>query len=231
MRWTPALLILLSACGSSPRHETAPHDEHAHHDAHAHHADHAHHRFDDVARWSKVFDDPARAAWQMPEEVLRLCDLQPGMTVVDLGAGTGYFMAPLSAAVGDQGRVIPLDVEDALVQHMKQRAFEGKLMNAEPRQIPHDDPQLAPGSVDRILIVDTWHHLDDRVAYARKLAAGLKPGGKVIVVDFTPETTMGPPPAARTPLESVMADLDAAGLHAELMPEGLPEQYVVVATK
>lgn len=230
MRWMFSLLLFGCAASATSHPHPHPHaQEHAH--PHAHHADHAHHRFDDVEKWVKVFDDPARDAWQLPDDVISLCKLEPGMTVVDLGAGTGYFMERLSKAVGDAGRVIPLDVEDALVQHMKKRAFEHKLTNAEPRQIPPDDPQLAPGSVDRILIVDTWHHLDDRVAYARKLAAGLEPGGMIIVVDFTAETKMGPPPAARTSPESVMADLDAAGLHAGMIGERLPEQYVVVATK
>src|SRR5262249_16804557 len=98
------------------------------------------------------------------------------------------------------------------------------------RVVRFDDPELAPGSVDRILIVDTWHHIADREAYAAKLATALKPGGFVLVVDFTMASPIGPPPAHRLAPERVAAELAHAGLHVGEAP-GLPDQYLVKATK
>lgn len=217
------------AAATTPMAATTPAGLSAHHDPHAH--AHAHHRFDDVARWSAIFDDPQRAAWQRPDEVARLCELAPGQVAVDLGAGTGYFLAPLSAGVGPTGRVLGLDVEATMVAHMTARAAREGLANVTARRVAGDDPGLAPASVDRVLIVDTWHHLPDRAAYAVKLAAALRPGGRIVVVDFTPETAKGPPPAARIAAQAVVAELAAAGLTAAVVSETLPDQYVVVGRR
>ena len=82
-----------------------------------------------------------------------------------------------------------------------------------------------------MLVVDTWHHLGDRVAYAKKLASGLAVGGTVTIVDFTPETDKGPPREYRITTDQAMADLKAAGLEPRVAEETLPDQYVVVGTK
>jgi predicted methyltransferase len=190
-----------------------------------------HHDFHDAARWAKVFDDPARDAWQKPAEVVAVMAIAPGMTVVDLGAGTGYFEPHLARAVGPAGRVLALDVEPDMVAHMTARARAEGLANVEARTVAPDDPGLGAGSVDRVLIVDTWHHLPARAAYARRLAAALAPGGAVVVVDFTLESAMGPPVHARVPAVEVVADLAAAGLDARIVEESLPEQYIVVGRR
>src|SRR5262249_32059366 len=153
---TALLMVALAACG-------AP----------AHVADHGGmvHDFSGAENWAKVFDDPARDAWQRPDEVVALLGLRPGMTVVDLGAGTGYFEPQLARAVGPSGRVLALDVEPDMVRYLRERAARAGLANVEARTVAPDDPGLGAGTVDRVLIVDTWHHLPDRAAYARKLTA------------------------------------------------------------
>lgn len=221
------LLLLLAACEPEA---PPPRDAHAHaHNPHDHHT--AHHRFDDAAAWSKQFDDPARDAWQKPDEVVALTAIEPGMTVVDLGAGTGYFEKRLSAAVGPKGKVIALDVEPNMVAFMKERAARDGLTNVEPRVCPPDSTGLAAASVDRILVVDTWHHLEKREAYAKHLGETLAPGGSVVVVDFTKESPKGPPKEHKLAAEDVVRELTAAGLNARVAEETLPDQYVVIAMK
>ncbi|MBI2378115.1 MAG: methyltransferase domain-containing protein [Deltaproteobacteria bacterium] len=205
--------------------------EHGHHHgdpAPSHGSDHFQHDFSDAAAWSKKFDDPERAAWQKPEEVMVLLGAKEGSVVADLGAGTGYFLPYLSRAVGATGRVLALDVEPTLVTWMTERAKKESLENVEVRLIPGDDPALDPASVDRILIVDTWHHIPERDEYSRKLLAALKPGGAVVIVDFTKESPEGPPPEHRIPPSEVIATLAEAGFTAEDVPSELPRQYVVV---
>lgn len=197
---------------------------------HAHHA-HTDHDFSDAASWSKVFDDPARDAWQKPDEVVALLEITPGATVVDLGAGTGYFESHLSGAVGGAGTVIALDPEPNMVDFMTWRAKKDGLRNVTPRVCPLDGTGLADASVDRVLVVDTWHHLGDRAAYAKHLAAVVKPGGLVAVVDFTLDAAKGPPPSHRVPPEKVIEALVAAGFTASAVAETLPDQYVVVGRK
>lgn len=204
------------------------HADHGHGPEHGH-GDPMQHRFEDPEYWSKRFDDPARDAWQKPKAVVELMALAPGMTVADIGAGTGYFLPHLADAVGAGGRVRALDVEPTLVEHMTQRMAGQAHVTAQV--VPHDDPKLEAATVDRVLIVDTWHHIGGRTAYAAKILSGLKPGGHLFVVDFTMDSPMGPPPKHRIPPETVAKTLQAAGFVTEVMAEDLPNQYVVRGTR
>lgn len=187
-----------------------------------------HHRFDDADRWAKVFDDPARDAWQQPDKVIGLLDLTPNMVVADIGAGTGYFTMRLARQV-PRGQVIATDIEADMIRYLDERAKREAITNVRALVTPPDDPQLGTRAIDRILVVDVWHHLDDRTAYARKLASALKPGGSIAIVDFKLDASRGPPKQHRLAPDAIIGDLRAAGLHAELAPLELPDQYVVIA--
>lgn len=196
-----------------------------------HHGEGMTHDFSDVARFEAMFDAPGRAAWQRPVEVVGHLGAAPGQTVVDLGAGTGYFLPYLAAAVGPSGHVVALDSEPAMVEHIQRRAEREGLRVVEARAVEAGDPGLAAASADGILIVDTWHHLPERAQYAARLREALRPGGTVLVVDFTLEAQQGPPVAARIAPEAVVQELEAGGLDAEIVSETLPDQYVVRGTR
>jgi len=189
------------------------------------------HRFEHAEEWAKKFDDPERDAWQRPDDVVEALRLSPGMTVADLGAGTGYFAARLSRAVGEGGKVLALDVEPDMVRYLEERVAREKLTNVEPRLAAYDDPKLARESVDRVLVVDVWHHVGGREAYAAKLKAALRPGGSVLIVDFKKESKHGPPPHHRLAPEQILRELGAGGLTASVAPTALPDQYVVVGAR
>jgi SAM-dependent methyltransferase len=218
-----ALCVGLALCVTLPIWAQTPEADHGH----GHRPGH-HHRFSNAEQWSERFDDPKRDAWQRPAEVVTLIGLGPGMTVADLGAGTGYFLPHLSRAVGPHGLVLGLDVEPDMVRFMAERSTREGLANAEARLVAPDDPGLEPASVDRVLIVNTWHHLDDRPAYAARLRAALAEGGAVCIVDYTREAPFGPPARHRLTPEEVMAELAGGGLDPELLDEQLPHQYVVL---
>ncbi|KYF71150.1 hypothetical protein BE17_31135 [Sorangium cellulosum] len=209
--------------------------EHAGHGAeHAGHGDGAGplvHRFERAEDWVARFEGPERDAWQKPASVVAAMRIAPGMRVADLGAGTGYFLPHLSRAVGPTGAVVGLDIEQDMVRYMAERATRERLANVTARQVKPDDPGLEPGSVDRILVVDTWHHIPDRPAYAAKLKAALRPDGAVVVVDFTDAARQGPPKEHRIPAEAVAAELRAGGLSPQIVAEDLPEQYIVVGKR
>jgi predicted methyltransferase len=189
------------------------------------------HDFSDVARFEAMFDAPDRDAWQHPAEVVRMLELAPGGTAVDLGTGTGYFLPFLSVAVGASGHVIALDSEPTMIEHVRARATREGLTNVEARAVTSVDAGLPPGSADAILIVDTWHHLPDRAAYAVQLRDGLRAGGTLVVVDFTNESTQGPPVEHRIAPEVVIRELETAGLEAAILEETLPDQYAVRARR
>lgn len=217
-RMASALLAMTvgSGCRSSSGHGVA-HGEHRH-------------GFVDAGAWAKVFDDPARDEWQRPEDVLRALELEPTMIVADIGAGTGYFATKMARAVSN-GQVIAIDVEPEMVRYVSERARREGLPNLRASLATHGRSGLRAASVDRILIVHVWHHLADRVAYARDLSAALKPGGRLFIVDFGLAARRGPPPEMRVGPETIVAELAEAGLSARISTLALPDQYVVEARR
>jgi SAM-dependent methyltransferase len=136
----------------------------------------------------------------------------------------------LARAVPD-GQVIATDIEPDMIRYMTERAQRESLANLRAVLTPPTDPQLAEASVDRILVVDVWHHIDDRAGYARKLAQALRPGGKLAIVDFKASSTHGPPAEHRLPPDEVLGELRSAGLTASLSPTELPEQYIAIGVR
>jgi spore maturation protein SpmA/SAM-dependent methyltransferase len=190
------------------------------------------HRFDDVDRWAGVFDDPARDEWQKPAELVAALGVQSGAVVADIGAGTGYFNPHLAGAVGPDGRVIAVDIEPNLVLHMAARAKKDGTPQVEARLGLPGDPMLATGEVDLILIVDTYHHISDRVEYFTALRGTLRtPGARLVIVDFIKdaEIPVGPPPGARIAASQVTEELGAAGWEPVQAHDALlPYQYTRV---
>ncbi len=189
----------------------------------------SHRRFDNVSQWTRVFDDPARDEWQKPDALVAALGLTPGMTVADLGAGTGYFSRRLSEAVGPEGSVLAVDVEPRLIAHLRQRAEREQTANVVPILASLDNPRLPRAGIDLLLIVDTYHHLDHRRRYLPLLARALRAGGRVAVVDWQPgELPVGPEPDHKLPPEQVIAEMRDAGFALVAQPDLLPYQYVLL---
>jgi ubiquinone/menaquinone biosynthesis C-methylase UbiE len=189
------------------------------------HAESAHHRFQDPSHWARVFEAPARAEWQKPDEVVRALNLKPGQTVVDIGAGTGYFTRRFARAVGPGGRAIGLDIEPGMVDYMKADAKKLKLSNYEARLVRPNDPQLAPHSADVVFFCDVLHHIDDRVAYLKRVGPALNPGGRVAVVDFKKTAPIGPPASMKIARSEMIAEFKDAGYRPVRERYFLPHQY------
>jgi cyclopropane fatty-acyl-phospholipid synthase-like methyltransferase len=184
------------------------------------------HSFGDAEKWAHVFDDPERDAWQKPHAVIEALALKPDAVLADLGAGTGYFAARLANML-PKATVYAVDVEPEMVKYLNERAKREGLANLKPVAARPDDARL-PAKVDLIVLVDVYHHIDNRERYFRKLAASLKPGGRLAVIDFRLDSPEGPPKEARIPPEKVKAELSAAG-YAPVAEHGfLPRQYFLV---
>jgi len=182
-----------------------------------------------VAHWQQVFDDPGRDSWQRPRELVAALELRPGMRVADLGAGTGYFSRYLSAAVGPEGTVFAVDTEPNLVVHLRARAEREQTENVVPILASADEPRLPADSTDVVLIVDTYHHIDDRRGYVRRLQRVLRKRGRVAVVDWQKQALpVGPPPDHKLAREQVVDEMTAAGYRLVAEPAILPYQYVLI---
>jgi len=125
---------------------------------------------------------PDRDKTQRPRDLVAAIGLQPGMTVADVGTGIGYMLPYLSEAVGASGRVLAEDIFDDFLAKAKEHA-KG-LPNVSFIQGAVDDARLPENGVDRILVLDVYHHFD----YPEKMLAGfhkaLRPGGKLVVVEY-----------------------------------------------
>ena len=188
--------------------------------------DHMQHRFDDAERWAKSFDDPARDAWQMPDRVIAALNLQPGQSVADLGAGTGYFSVRLAKAQ-PAATVYAVDIEASMVAHLAKRAAAEHLKNIVPVQAGADRTNL-PQPVDVVLLVDVYHHLPNRPAYFRELGKSLKPGARVAIVDFRKDSPEGPPVEFRFTAEQIEAEMKQAGFALDTAHTFLPRQHFLV---
>ncbi len=175
-------------------------------------------------------EDPGRAQWQKPDEVVHRLQLRPGQRVADIGAGTGYFTALLARAVGSGGRVYAVDIDPQAVRYMRDRFRGGKFRQVRVIQATPDDPKL-PRPVDLIFVCDTWHHIDDRAAYARQLRRYLTKHGRLVVVDFKVDAdpNLGPPREMRLSPEQIADELRQSGFTVTYEPDFLPQQYVLTA--
>ena len=186
-------------------------------------ADHHQHSFSGAEKWAKIFDDPARDAWQKPDEVIRALKLAPDAEVADVGAGTGYFAVRLARALPG-GVVLGIDAEPDMVRYLRERIGREKLMNLFAQLGSTEDASL-PGRVDLVLLVDTYHHVPNRERYFRALQKSIKPGGRLAIIDFTADSPVGPPKHARIAPEKVKQELDRAGYKLLREHAFLPHQY------
>jgi len=184
------------------------------------------HSFGDADQWAKVFDDPERDAWQKPHDVIRALALKPDTIVADIGAGTGYFSVRFAHML-PKGRVYGVDTETGMVKHLAERAKREGLKNVTAVAGTPGDPGL-PEKVDLVVLVDVYHHIEDRERYFRQLQNSLKPGGRVAVIDFRMDSPVGPPKSARIEPSRVKDEMTRAGYAIAQEHPFLPNQFFLI---
>jgi SAM-dependent methyltransferase len=211
MKLPRLVAALLSACCAAAMAQTSHTREHS---------------FSGAEHWAKVFDDPARDAWQKPHEVITALSPAPDWVVADIGSGTGYFAARLAHFV-PKGRVYGVDTEPEMVKYLAERAKREGLANLVSIAGSPGDAKL-PAKVDLVLMVDVYHHISDREAYFRKLRGSLNSGARVAIIDFRLDTPDGPPKSERIPPSQVQAELAEAGFSLSKEHDFLPKQFFLV---
>jgi predicted methyltransferase len=184
------------------------------------------HSFSDADKWAKVFDDPKRDAWQKPHQVIQALALKPDAVIADIGSGTGYFAMRFAHMV-PKGKVYGVDTEPDMVKYLAERSKREGLANLAAVLAAPGDPKL-PEKADLVVLVDVYHHIDDREAYFGKLRGSLKPGGRVAIIDFRMDSPEGPPKAARIAPDRVKAEFARAGYKLDREHAFLPNQYFLV---
>jgi ubiquinone/menaquinone biosynthesis C-methylase UbiE len=160
-------------------------------------------------------EDPERLTWLPPAEVVEALEIRPGMTVADIGAGTGYFALPIASAVGPQGKVFAVDLQPEMLA-----LFQAKLKRsaAAPANVvlvegSADTTNLESASADLVLIANVWHELDNRDSTLLEMKRILAVGGRLAILDWRPDVPQppGPPLHHRIAADEVHRFATAAG--------------------
>ena len=178
-----------------------------------------------------TIEDPERKNWQNPELVIRELGNLEQKTVVDIGAGTGFFtfrIAPLAA------RVIAVDIDQRFLDVIEDRKpdFEQDWVERiETRLTVEDDPGIEENEADVVLIVNTFHFLTNRVQYLENVRKGMKEGGIILIVDFKQsDLEVAPPGGLIVPSEIAIAELRAGGFkNIRVDQMSLKYQYIIKA--
>ncbi len=176
----------------------------------------------------KRFESIERDEYQKPEKVLEYLGDITGKVIMDIGAGSGYFSVKLAAA---GAKVIAADVNDKFQEYIAKRIEKDDLKNIELRKIPYDDPGLKSAEVDMVFIVNTYHHIENRSDYFKKVKKGTRKDGELVIIDFfKTDTPMGPPTEHKVSIDEVIAELKLSGYtNFTVEVNLLPYQFVIKA--
>ena len=186
----------------------------------------------DPDTWTNRWEVESREIYAERHAIAAAVQLRAGEDVADVGAGTGLFVAPFSQAVGPEGRVYAVEISPKFVEHIRQRAASEGLANVEAVLSREDSTTLPRGAVDAVFLCDTYHHFTDYEAMLRSLRDAIRPGGRLVIVDFerisgvSREWILG---HVRAGKEQVIAEVEAGGfeLEEEIEVPGLDENYVL----
>lgn len=136
--------------------------------------------------------DAGRDSWQRTPEILAALGVDEGSVVADVGAGRGYFTERLARLVGTSGRVYAVDIAEDALRRLRSRVEREGLDNVEVIRGRVDDPRLPRAALDAVLVVDAYHEMGEHVAMLAGMHEALKPGGRLVLLDFAPADPEAP---------------------------------------
>jgi ubiquinone/menaquinone biosynthesis C-methylase UbiE len=182
-----------------------------------------------VMEYLDRLERPERDQDQRPAQVVEALKIRPGMHVADLGAGSGYFSRRFLEAVGESGKVYVIDIEPEALKYVEQslagmhRPFNAEFVLATP-----NNPKIPAESADLIFVCNTYHHLEDRTEYFHHVRSSLKPGGRVVIIDFYHDDRSGElsfPKRHLVAREKVVEEMTGAGYRLANEHSFLRKQY------
>lgn len=182
----------------------------------------------DYARWQASFETEGREVFEQRQRIIDALGIQSGMVVADVGAGTGAFSLPLARKVGAGGTVIAQDVAPEFIRGIEARARSEGLAQLRTVLGGERDARLPAGGVDLVFTSDTYHHFEYPQAMLASLHAALKPGGRLVVIDYERIPGRSSPwilGHVRAGRETVIAEIEAAGFGLLRSHDFLRENY------
>ena len=183
-----------------------------------------------VAEWVERFEGESREVFTARQEILKAVGVQPGQRVADIGAGTGLYTRLFAELAGTEGQVFAVDIAQPFIDHITSRAKKEGLKNITGVVCSDRSVNLSPDSVDVAFICDTYHHFEFPHSTMRSLQKALKPGGKLVVIDFKRipgESRAWTLEHVRAGQETFQKEIEAAGFRFvdEAKVPGLQENY------
>jgi ubiquinone/menaquinone biosynthesis C-methylase UbiE len=172
---------------------------------------------------------PERIKEEDPDRMLAALEIKKGSVVADVGAGVGYHVWRMAEIVGPAGKVIGEDIQDGMIRLMKKNIDERKLKNVEIIQGTPTDPKLPAKALDLVLMVDVYHEFSEPVTMMRHIKDALKPGGRVVLVEFRKEDPKVPiQPLHKMSVQDVRSELEPLGFTFQKSIEFLPWQHILI---
>jgi SAM-dependent methyltransferase len=168
---------------------------------------------------------------EQPDVALDVLKIPKGALVADIGAGSGYMTERLAARVGPSGHVFANDVQPQMLEILSRRLAAKRLTNVTLVQGTVDDPKLAPASVDLELMVDVYHELSQPQSMLQRLRAALKPGGRLVLLEYRKEDPTIPiKPEHKMSVAEAKLEVEAEGFTLSKVDEALPRQHILIFT-
>ena len=170
-----------------------------------------------------------RETEEQPQLVIDALEIKPGQTIADLGAGSGYYSFRIAPLVGPTGKVLAIDIEPTMLEVISQRASREHVTNVATVRSSARDPNLAPGSVDLLFMVDVYHELEYPYEVITKVRAALKPGGRVALIEYRAEDPeVAIKPVHKMSERQVRREMQAAGFKHVKTVRTLPLQHLIL---
>jgi len=175
-----------------------------------------------AATWTERLERPERVEGLRIPYIINSLALKPADVVADIGAGPGVLSLPLAKAV-PSGKVYAVDIDQAFLDHIRDKAAAQHIANVVPILGANSDPKLPAKDVDVVLFHDVLHHIEDRAGYLRSVASYLKPGGRIAIVELPPTGSHKDEPALVVSKEQVKGWLGEAGFKPVQEFDGLAD--------
>jgi ubiquinone/menaquinone biosynthesis C-methylase UbiE len=167
-----------------------------------------------------------------PDLAMRLIRVARGSTVADLGAGSGYFTTRLARAVGAQGRVYAVDIQQGMLDLLQKTVARERLTNVIPVLGAVDDPRLPPESLDLVLMVDVYHEFSAPQTMLQHIKRALKPGGRLVLLEYRAEDPDVPILSDHKMTKAqVKLEVEHEGFKQQRVYDDLPRQHLIIFTK
>ncbi len=174
---------------------------------------------------------PERASEEHPDQALDAIGIAPGSTVADIGAGVGYYTAKLAKRVGPSGKVYANDIQPEMLAELRKNMAAAKIANVQTVLGGPDDPHLPKAQIDLEILVDVYHEFSEPQAMLRHLREALKPGGRLVLLEYRKEDPNVPiREEHKMSVKGVRAEIEPEGFRLEKTIETLPQQHILIFT-